>query len=182
MDLNWRKIVEPLERFTGFTNPKIERGGYSVDRSDMTRAETLDEAELLSSRIYREDQPGPAEKAILGDSPKHKVLLDIDLPCSLIESTTPGHYHLYIDKTLEWGRYERLLTVLADCGILEQGYVEASRARRETNLRTPWTKKSEDEAPKPAPDFERAAVGGSIQGPSRSPDSVPSFLYGGSVF
>ena len=36
----------------------------------------------------------------------HRPILDIDLPAALIPSSTPGHYHLYIDKPMEWDRYE----------------------------------------------------------------------------
>ena len=31
---------------------------------------------------------------------RHKIVLDIDLRTKLLESSTPGHYHLYIDKEI----------------------------------------------------------------------------------
>lgn len=72
---------------------------------------------------------------------KHAPALDIDLPCELVESSTPGHFHLYIDKQLTWPQYRRLLTVLSDVGIIEYGYYRASTAAMQTFLRKPGQKK-----------------------------------------
>lgn len=67
----------------------------------------------------------------------HAPTLDIDLPCRLVQSSTPGHFHLYIDKAMKWPDYERLLTVLAEVGIIEPGYADASIRRRQTFVRKP---------------------------------------------
>ncbi|AWY04876.1 hypothetical protein PBI_FLOOF_39 [Microbacterium phage Floof] len=72
----------------------------------------------------------------------HKIILDIDLPAQLIPSTTPGHFHLYIDKELPWHRLEPLLHALSDAGLVEEGYVGASVARQHTAARLPWVKKA----------------------------------------
>jgi hypothetical protein len=71
----------------------------------------------------------------------HRPTLDLDIPCLLIESSTPGHFHLYIDKPMPWDAYEKLLNCLADVGILQQGFVDVSIKRKRTWLRTPWTRK-----------------------------------------
>lgn len=71
----------------------------------------------------------------------HKPVLDIDLPVTLIESSTPGHFHLFIDKELPWHDYLKLLTVLAELGIIEEGYLSASKSRKHTAVRLPWIKK-----------------------------------------
>lgn len=76
------------------------------------------------------------------DTRDHTVLLDIDMPARLIESSTPGHYHLYIDKRLSWFRYRALLVALYRAGIIEKGFLKASLRRRATNLRPPWLEKS----------------------------------------
>lgn len=65
----------------------------------------------------------------------HAPALDIDLSCKLIPSSTEGHFHLYIDKPMTWKSYQRLLTVLADVGILERGYAEVSTRQEMTILR-----------------------------------------------
>lgn len=99
-------------------------------------AALLDGANLVSSN--RKDLPPRGE----GD--RHAVLLDLDVPAFLIPSSTPGHSHLYINKALEQDKYFKLLDVLAECGILEQGYVDASKSQGGTFLRLPWVKKGDE--------------------------------------
>ena len=59
-------------------------------------------------------------------SDNHFPTLDIDFPCRLVESS-PGRHHLFIDVPCTWEQYQRLLDALADCGICEGGWVEASK-------------------------------------------------------
>lgn len=77
----------------------------------------------------------------------HTVMLDIDFPVRVVPSSSPGHYHLYIDHAVEHDKYFALLEALVGAGILEPGYVEASRARGATHLRLPWVKKNWDHEP-----------------------------------
>lgn len=70
--------------------------------------------------------------------PHHAVLLDLDVPAYLVPSHTPGHSHLYIDVSIPQSLYFNLLTVLADCGVVEDGYVDASKSKGGTFLRLPW--------------------------------------------
>lgn len=92
----------------------------------------LDKAEVVTSEV--------AEGGFKG---LHRPVLDIDIPATIIPSSTPGHGHLYINRTLTWGQYEKLLTVLAEVGIIEQGYADASIDRKHTAVRLPWVKKKE---------------------------------------
>lgn len=71
----------------------------------------------------------------------HRPVLDVDFPAALIPSTTPGHFHLYLDKPMPWGKYKALLKALADAGIIERGYASASIARQYTSVRLPWVRK-----------------------------------------
>ena len=71
----------------------------------------------------------------------HKPVLDLDIPAVLLPSSTEGHFHLYIDKEMSWKSYKKLLTVLAEVGIIEEGYLRASVARKYTAVRLPWIKK-----------------------------------------
>lgn len=82
---------------------------------------------------------------ILGGKDTHKVILDIDLPAKLIPSSTPGHFHLYIDKAVPWEDYLDVLRALAKAGIIEQGYLGASEQRGYTSARLPWIKKHQAE-------------------------------------
>ena len=65
----------------------------------------------------------------------HLPCIDIDHPLEVRESTTPGHFHLLIGKPMEWTRYVKLLDALADAGLVERGYVEASENRGQTFIR-----------------------------------------------
>lgn len=82
----------------------------------------------------------------IGQSPHspdatHFPVIDIDIPARLIPSSTPGHSHLYIDHPVPESMYWPLLHALADAGIVEQGYVDASEARGYTSVRLPWVRK-----------------------------------------
>lgn len=80
----------------------------------------------------------------------HYPVIDIDHPCTLIETSTPGHFHLYIDKALPWEAYLELLDVMSRFGIVERGYYYAAQRRKYTAVRLPWIKKAQPEAPEAA--------------------------------
>lgn len=80
---------------------------------------------------------------VAGRPEAHKIVLDIDLPCRLIPSSTPEHYHLIIDTEMSWNSYHTLLTILGVLGVLEPGYVSASIERGYTCVRLPWIKKGD---------------------------------------
>lgn len=76
-------------------------------------------------------------------NPHHALLLDIDHPAWLVRSTTEGHFHLYVDIPggIPHSAYMALLDALADAGVVERGYADASRVRGFSSLRLPWVKK-----------------------------------------
>jgi hypothetical protein len=76
---------------------------------------------------------------------RHAVLLDIDYPAHLVASSTPDHYHLYLEPPggVEHEKYMNLLAVLRDCGIIEKGYADVSIARGHSDLRLPWVTKAD---------------------------------------
>lgn len=76
---------------------------------------------------------------------RHKPVLDIDLPIWARESTTPGHWHLIIDKEMTWEQYARLLNVLWEVGILEKGFYDAAISRGGSWIRVPWVKKKTEQ-------------------------------------
>lgn len=76
--------------------------------------------------------------------PLHKPVLDIDLPIWAKESSTEGHWYLIIDKPMPWEDYQKLLDVMLEVGILEQGFVKAAKSRGASWIRTPWTKKVDE--------------------------------------
>lgn len=99
----------------------------------------LDQANSISSEIVRAD--ADTWNIDSDQRGKHIPVLDLDFDAALIPSSTPGHFHLILDRPMSWTNYEKLLTVLGEVGILEPGFVGASRRRKASWIRTPWTRK-----------------------------------------
>lgn len=96
---------------------------------------TAPNAALISSELL-----DPVSQKVNG---RHAVAVDIDLPAKLVPSSTPDHYHLYIDKEMSWKQYKKLLRAMVKAGIVEKGYYKASVRYKASYLRLPWVKKSE---------------------------------------
>jgi len=77
-------------------------------------------------------------------SGKHAPVLDLDIPHSLIPSSTPGHSHLYLDVEMSWWKYRLLLWVLRLTNIIEPGYYQMATFRRQTMVRRPGVLKQND--------------------------------------
>lgn len=102
------------------------------------------EGELPSVTASRRIAPEEEANLVgsLTDQGNHMPVIDIDrIGVRVVESTTPGNFHLYIDKPMPWFKYQDLLVVLADCGIVEDGYLRASMDRKATFVRKPGIKK-----------------------------------------
>lgn len=142
-------------------------GEYGGTKDEMVNEDAdLEDANLLTSLVTyaRGTNDG---KGI------HKIVLDIDMPAMLIPSSTPGHHHLIIDRTLDWPVYVKLLDALAEAGIVEQAYVSVSKSKGYTAIRTPWTKK-EDDKPKKK-ESKVMASGGVLRATS------PTFILSGTT-
>ena len=77
----------------------------------------------------------------------HFPMLDLDIPHMLIPSSTPGHSHLYLSTLLTTGEYRRLLQVLYDVGIIQQGILSQFDQHGATFLRLPDVKKTKNSLP-----------------------------------
>ena len=73
----------------------------------------------------------------------HLPTLDIDVPMTVVPSTTHGHYHLYFDVRIEQDNYWRLLDAMAAAGIVQEAWVDASKNRGYSAVRMPWVPKVE---------------------------------------
>ena len=93
-----------------------------------------------------EEHPEPNLISSLTDKGTHAPALDIDFPIHAVPSSTPGHFHLYIEKELSWSEYEELLRVLAKVGIIEEGFYQQARKFQQTYLRLPYIKKGGKDA------------------------------------
>lgn len=81
---------------------------------------TKEDANLVSSLCYDE---------------LHRPCIDIDLPCKLVPTSTPGHFHLYIEKGMTWDAYATILVALAEAGVCGHKYVELALERKATYCR-----------------------------------------------
>lgn len=121
----------PFDRFGRKTYKVHNWGGSSEDDA------------LEESRIPAHIEDSDVISSELEDSPYHKPVIDIDVPIRAFPSSTPGHFHLYIDHAIEWNDYVNLLKTMAIVGIVEAGYVDASIQRGATHVRLPWIKKEQ---------------------------------------
>lgn len=109
-----------------------EDDGYKQLHADMRPADHHT-ATLVTSRVA--DRPG-----------WHKPVIDIDLPCMLMPSSAPGHFHLYIDKEMPWGDFLDILEALESAGVVGPGYLKYTRKRGYATVRYPGvTKQNEAE-------------------------------------
>jgi hypothetical protein len=121
--------------------------GYSDWEVDVAQPSLPDSAEMVSSLIVKDDKA----------TGNHTIMLDFDYPVTLVESSTAGHHHLYIDHVLPWAKYKRLLKALRDADLIEDGFYRASLRNHATMLRPPWVQRRHKS-------FE---AGGKISAPQR---------------
>lgn len=126
LDPLWDRILAPLrwKKKDPRTFVSSSEAGSTTD--DGPDATDWDEATLVTSMLRPEQCSGP-----------HWPVLDVDMPVHLHPSSTPGHFHLIIEKELEWDQYVKLLDTLAEVGIIEPGYAHVSKKRGYTTIRRP---------------------------------------------
>lgn len=110
-------------------------------RADLTSAtEHYDDEWNSPSLLNQQHEPATPDEANLVSSltasGKHMPAIDIDLPVRVVESSTKGHHHLFIDKEIEPEQYWQILKALYEAGIVERGFYELSVARGSSFLRT----------------------------------------------
>lgn len=72
----------------------------------------------------------------------HSPLLDLDYDVRLVPSTTPGHYHLYLDGiSMPWWKYRIVLAVLGWAGVIQRGYAKWAIHRGQSFVRRPGVEK-----------------------------------------
>lgn len=74
----------------------------------------------------------------------HAPVLDLDFPARLVPSSTPGHFHLYLDGILVGHEaFMRLLDALAEAGVVSHAYAGYSKQRGYTAVRAPGSYKND---------------------------------------
>lgn len=108
-----------------------EDDGYTQLHADMRPADHHT-ATIVTSRVE--------------DSTMHMPLIDLDLPCMLLPSSQPGHFHLYIEKQMAWDKFVAILEALEDAGVVGPGYLKYTKKRGYATVRYPGvTKQNEAE-------------------------------------
>jgi hypothetical protein len=131
--------------FPGNALRRVELDPEETEYGDSPELVTeLAEANLVTSEMI--GHRGPEAPLTWLEGPNgltmHRLVIDIDHRVKAVESTTPGHFHLYIDVPMNWhDQALPLLHALADAGVVEPGYVGASERRGYTAVRLPWVRK-----------------------------------------
>lgn len=97
-------------------------------------------------RVY---EPDPTKAVLVGSrlpTGGHSPVLDLDFEAALVPSTTPGHYHLYLDGlVLDDDTYAGLLEDLALAGVIQEGFANQYERHGQTFLRPPGVMKDPDD-------------------------------------
>ncbi len=112
-----------------FNKPNDEE--YSNDAEELV--DKLSDANCASSQLK--------------DTDKHILLLDLDVPHVYVESSTPGHGHLYIDVPLNKADHMLVMYTLQYFGIIQPGYFNQLISKGHNALRLPWIKKNSGGGP-----------------------------------
>ena len=135
-------MTETLTKVPSSYNHPVYEIVYEDDEQYMnhleqrgTTSDIGEGAEVVSSEI------GDGTGRQFGPSfTNHTLMIDLDVPATLVPSTTPGHSHLYIDVEMSWKQLRDLLWALWQAGVIEEGYLKASLERGHTSVRLPWLK------------------------------------------
>jgi hypothetical protein len=84
------------------------------------------------------------------DEQMHMPVIDLDFPARLEPSSTEGHFHLYLDWAITQAQLFKLLAVMTEIGLVEEGYTIASMKRGYTTVRLPHIKKEAPAVEQPA--------------------------------
>lgn len=115
-----------------------------VDRCERneTPVESLNDANIISSLLKRGRR---------SNDRRHLIAIDVDHPTYLIPSSTPNHFHLYVDIPggVREEAYFDWLDASVKIGLVQAGYAKAARVRGHSDLRLPWVAKYPHEGQQP---------------------------------
>lgn len=67
----------------------------------------------------------------------HMPVIDIDFPIQAVPSATPGHFHLYINKEVEWDKYCDVIMAMCKAGLVQWQWFDTMRDRGFSAVRHP---------------------------------------------
>jgi len=104
------------------------------------------------------EQPDANLVGSLTDEGKHMPLLDIDYDAQLLPSSTPGHFHLYLNKGVDWDKYQKVLIAMGEAGLIQKGFMDWSLKRGQSFLRPPGVMKVRSSGQRGLPQGEPTSV------------------------
>src|SRR3989344_3971131 len=69
------------------------------------------------------------------------AILTFSDPVRLVESSTPGHFHFYIEKKIPWQDYKKMLKAFLKAGLIDENFYDMSMEEKMTMLFLPGVKK-----------------------------------------
>lgn len=129
--LNLHRLYAHEHMDSNVPSAEVEKDSKRVSTGELVQ--NVYDSNLVSSKVK-------------GNRYMHRPMLDLDFPCTLVESSTPGHYHLYMDIQIDWEAYKEALVGLYRAGILEEGFYKLALSRGMTMLRRPGIKKGASNA------------------------------------
>ena len=73
----------------------------------------------------------------------HRPMIDLDFDAALLPSSTPGHWHLYLDKVMDDETYKEFIKAMNHFGIVANGNVNQLK-KGGTFLRLPHVRKGDE--------------------------------------
>ena len=86
---------------------------HNADIGSTFKADTKTEAE--------KDQANLVSSKATDKEGYHYPIIDCDYPIAVVQSRTPGHYHLFIEKAVPHAAYMHLLQAMYDAGLIGKG-------------------------------------------------------------
>jgi hypothetical protein len=74
----------------------------------------------------------------------HMPVIDIDLPCMLVPSSRPGHFHLYINKKMPFEDMLDMLRAMNMAGVVQDGIIHHVQRRGYASVRYPGVTKENE--------------------------------------
>lgn len=98
---------------------------------------------IIRDQVPLDEATGIGSKVNTMLKENHQILLDLDCPHVYVPSSSSGHGHLILRTRVTFDEYVGLLEHMARLGIIEKGYVSATKNRGEGWLRVPWLTKNQ---------------------------------------
>lgn len=112
-------------------------GGYKNGVNTFNDPDALEDVSIEDAQVMT---------AKIDGSKYYRLLLDLDVDHFYSESSS-GNGHLVIDVEMSREEHDLVMETLASVGVLQQGYAEGSKIKRQgAALRLPWVKKGEDKS------------------------------------